>query len=343
MLLIITHVFAMMEFEGLELWPAIWLTMTTITTVGYGDTSAATQSGQISTIVLLYVSGISLLTLIVSDLIDFRIARRERMRAGNWNWDMEKHIVIINAPKHNRVSYFERLIGQIRETDQFKKMPIQLLNTDFPDGLPESLQALNAVHTTGQGSDPRSLKYVNIELAEHIIVLSKDEYDTQSDSTTFDICHRMSDLHIGHKVIAESVLDENRQRINNLGIKTCLRPIRSYPELMVRAMDAPGSEVLIEDMFTRANDHTQRYTVWLEGEPWADIVSALIQSDHGTAMAYIKKDGEVICHPPGDENVVAQSLLILVKTESIPTQHEIQTTLEQYFHKKIAERITVIK
>jgi voltage-gated potassium channel len=72
-------------------------------------------------------------------------------------------------------------------------------------------------------------------------------------------------------------------------------------------------------------------------------VSALIQSDLGTAMAYIKKDGEVICHPPGDENVIAQSLLILVKTESIPTQHEIQTTLEQYFHKKIAERITVIK
>lgn len=336
LLLIGTHVVAMMQFEGLELWPAIWLTMTTITTVGYGDLAAQTQTGQLATIVLMYISGISLLTLIVSDLIDYRIARRERMRAGNWSWNMEKHIVIINAPKYNRVSYFERLIGQIRESDKFKETPIQLLNGVFSEGLPESLQALNVVHTTGQGSDPRSLKHVNIELAEHIIILAKDEYDAQSDSITFDICHRMSDLHLGHKVIAESVLDENRQRIIELGIKTCLRPIRSYPELLVRAIDAPGSEVIIEDMFTRANDHTQRYTVWLEGEPWAHVVSALIQAELGTAMAYVTKEGKVVCHPPGEEAVHAQSLLVLVKTNAIPSAKNIQTALEEYFRKKIA-------
>ena len=38
------NVIAMIVFEGLSVGDAIWLTMTTITTVGYGDISAVTTS-----------------------------------------------------------------------------------------------------------------------------------------------------------------------------------------------------------------------------------------------------------------------------------------------------------
>ena len=51
--LVLAHIVAMMVFEGLSLWDAIWLTMTTMTTVGYGDISASSFFGRLSTIILM--------------------------------------------------------------------------------------------------------------------------------------------------------------------------------------------------------------------------------------------------------------------------------------------------
>ena len=111
-----------------------------------------------------------------------------------------------------------------------------------------------------------------------------------------------------------------------------IRPIRSYPELVVRSLVAPGSEVVIEDMFTHANDHTVRYPVWLEGERWADVVNAIIQSNIGTPLAYVTRDGAVIMHPDGDDHVHAQSLLILVHTERATSAKDVHKAIENHFN-----------
>ena len=78
LILIGLHVAAMMAFEGLSLGEAVWLTFTTITTTGYGDLSAKTPAGRAATIVLIYLSGIFLLTQAGGAFFEFRILRRER-------------------------------------------------------------------------------------------------------------------------------------------------------------------------------------------------------------------------------------------------------------------------
>lgn len=334
--LVILHSSAMVFLEGMTFWQGIWLTLTTITTVGYGDLSPKTVAGQAATIGLMYICGITLMTFLISDYVDFRIARREKIRTGHWNWNMEEHILIINSPKFNRESYFIRLIIQIRENSEYANTPVQLLNTDFSDGLPDSLRELGAVHVNGTPSNPADLKRAGAERAKHIVVLARNEYASDSDSFTFDVAHRLNELHVCHKTIIECVIDDNRPRMKELGVKSVLRPIRSYPEIIVRSMDAPGSEVIIEDMFTRANDHPHRFPVWLEGEPWADVVNALIQANLGTALGYVTKEGNVIAHPRGDEHVHAQSLIVLVKTEFLPADKQVIQALEDYFQKQIS-------
>lgn len=336
--LIALHASLMVYLEDMSLWQGIWLTLTTLTTVGFGDISPVTPLGQAATIGLMYFCGITLMTFLISDYVDFRIARREKIRTGHWNWNMEEHILIINSPKYNRENYFIRLITQIRENADYVETPVQLLNTDFPDGLPDCIRALGAVHVHGTPSNPVDLKRAGADRAKHIVVLARNEYDSDSDSFTFDVAHRLNELHVCHKAIIECVIDENRPRIKELGVKSVLRPIRSYPEIVVRSMDAPGSEVIIEDMFTRANDHPHRYPVWLEGEPWADVVNALIQANLGTALGYVTKEGEVVAHPRGDEHIHAQSLIVLVKTEFKPEEKEVTQALEDYFQKQISSQ-----
>ncbi len=326
------HVAAMVWLEQMALWHALWLTMTTLTTVGYGDVSASTPAGQAATMLLMFICGITLMTFLISDYVDFRIARRERIRTGHWDWNMADHILIINSPKYNREAYFQRMIMQIRESDEYHDTPIQLLNDDFPDGLPDSLRQLGVVHTTGLASWPEDLKRAGAERASHIVVLARDEYSADSDSYTFDVAYRLFELHLGHLTIVECVEDSNRSRLRNLQIKTVLRPIRSYPEIIVRAMVAPGVELVIEDMFTHADDHPVRFPVWLEGERWADVVNAVVQANLGTPLAYVTKDGEVVTHPDGDHHVHAQSLIILVHTEKTPTIRDVQRAIEVHFN-----------
>lgn len=337
--LVTLHAGLMVYLEGMTFWQGLWLTLTTITTVGFGDLSPTTMLGQAATIGLIYLCGITLMTFLISDYVDFRIARREKIRSGLWNWNMEEHILIINSPKYNREDYFIRLISQIRENTDYSDTPIQFLNVDFPNGLPDYLRKLGAVHVHGTPSNPADLELAGASRAKHIVVLARNEYASDSDSFTFDVAHRLNELHVCHKTIIECVIDDNRQRMKDLGVKSVLRPIRNYPEIIVRSMDAPGSEVIIEDMFTRANDHPHRYPVWLEGEPWADIVNALVQANLGTALGYVTKEGDVVAHPNGNEHVHAQSLIVLVKTEFQPQEKAVTQALEDYFQLKIAQRI----
>ena len=337
--LVILHSSLMELLEGMTFWQGLWLTLTTVTTVGFGDITPATTLGQAATIGLIYFCGITLMTFLISDYVDFRIARREKIRSGHWNWNMEEHILIINSPKYNREDYFIRLITQIRENTEYVDTPILFLNMDFPTGLPDYLRELGAVHVHGTPSNPADLDMAGASRAKHIVVLARNEYASDSDSFTFDVAHRLNELHVCHKTIIECVIDENRQRMKDIGVKSVLRPIRNYPEIIVRSMDAPGSEVIIEDMFTRANDHPHRYPVWLEGEPWADIVNALIQANLGTALGYVTKDGDVIAHPNGNEHVQAQSLIVLVKTEFQPEEKAVTKALEDYFQFQISQRM----
>lgn len=336
-LLVFAHSLAMVWLEGMTLWQGVWLTLTTLTTVGYGDLSAQTTAGQVATVAMMYLSAITLLTFLVSDYVDYRIARNQRIRSGHWDWNMDQHILIINSPKYNREQFFTRLASQIRMDQDYENTPILLLNPDFPDGLPDSLRALGVSHNTGRGSVDGDLEMANLDHAKHILVLASDEYNTDSDSLSFDIVYRLHEQHLTHKVLVECVDDNNRKRFHDLGVKSILRPIRSYPEILVRALDAPGSEVVIEDMFTRRDDHPERYSIWLEGERWADVVTAMVQSGVGTPMAYMTKEGEVFVHPNGEDTVHAQSMIVLVKSEKVPSQEDVDRAFNRYFNKAMTE------
>jgi voltage-gated potassium channel len=243
---------------------------------------------------------------------------------------MNKHIVVINTPKHNPTQYFERLAGQIRENAATKKTPIVLMNTDYPDGLPTSLVNLGVQLVEGHGNHEVDFEKANLEEAAHILILAKDELLEDSDSLTFDVCYRMREHGLAYNVIVECVEDENRERFKRIGVKSVIRPIRSYPEILVRAMESPGAELLIEDMFTRANDHFMRYSLWLEGDNWSDIVVAMMMANLGTPLAYVSKEGKVCVHPAGDEKVYAQSIIMLVRTEAIPTEEQVKDAFTQY-------------
>ncbi|MBD3657746.1 MULTISPECIES: potassium channel family protein [Marinobacter] len=316
--------------EDLTLFESVWITMTTVSTVGYGDFAPKTYIGRISTILIMFVGAITLLTLIVSDFIEYRFYRRERIVTGRWIYKMKDHIIIINTPKQGGEQYFLRFATQVRAVPGYERIPIQILTRQYPMGLPSELADMGLVHYHGSGSDMEALKAVHAGDARHILLLSPDESDPTSDSLIFDIAHRLSESNLASKVVAECVRDENRPRFKTLGIRSVIRPVRTYPEIMVRAVVAPGSEKVLEDMFDYEQDHPHRYDLKLDDLNWADIVSALIRHGIGTALAYIDHDGEVICHPDTADEIKGKGLIVLVKSKDTPSLETVEEALERY-------------
>jgi voltage-gated potassium channel len=323
------HALAMMAFEALAWDDAIWLTLTTLTTVGYGDFSAATMPGRIATVLLLYVAGITLLAQLAGDYIDYRIKRKEYMIKGRWRWAMKDHVLIINSPNHNPAVYFHRLVEQLRATVQFADAPVQILTDAFPDGLPESLRERGVVHYHGESVDSETLKATTPGQARAIIVLARDEYSRVSDSVTLDVLLQLRSL-CGESlpyVVAECVHEDNRQRAETLGASAMLRPVRAYPEMLVRSLVAPGAEKILENLFTHHDDHAIRYDLALKGVVWADVACRLITGGMGTLMAYVTDNGEVVCHPAHDHRFDAKAVILMVREEYVPTEQDISRCL----------------
>jgi voltage-gated potassium channel len=317
--LFVLHTLAMMGFESLSPGDALWLTLTTATTVGYGDISAATAGGRIATVVLLYFGGIFILAKTAGDYFDYRANTRLRKKCGNWNWHMNGHTLIINTPRDDGERFFLRTIEQLRASDAQRGKKVQILTRRYPNGLPDRLARMGGVvHHNGDGIDPGQLRAVDADKAEAIVVLAREETNPDSDSRTFDILHRLKEIGVDEAlVLAECVDDRNRERFRTAGADIVIRPVRAYPEMLVRGLVAPGAEQIIENMFTASSDEYVRYDVSIDAKPWHLVACGLMQADLGTAVGYIDAEtGRLETNPRAHAKVCASALFVIANEEA---------------------------
>jgi voltage-gated potassium channel len=328
LLVLVLHTLAMVAFEGLAPGDAAWLTLTTVTTVGYGDFSAETAAGRLSTAILIYFGGIFVLFQAAAVYFDYRAERRERMHQGRWRWNMRDHILVLNVPAENAVSYLVRLVREFRASRRFRDRPVQVVTSKFEDGLPEPLHGLGVVHYCGEAWDPQALAAAEARAASVIVVLSRSDTDPASDGRTFDIVDRLREAGVEGRILAECVEDANRERLRRAGAEIVVRPLRGYPEMIVRALAAPGAETILEDLFTSRGDECWRYDVDVEGRRWADVVRLLVERDVGVPVGYRRAaDRQLRINPPPDDVVRADKLYVLVREGNARPDEEIATIL----------------
>jgi voltage-gated potassium channel len=319
----------MMYFESLNLWEAVWLTFTSASTVGYGDLSASTVQGQISTIVLIFTGGIAAFAQTITVYFDYQNEIKNNMLRGNWSWNMENHIVFLNSPSQNGDEFFYKAITEIRDSKvKDCDIPILVACKSFKGGAPEKIVSLeNVVHVSGATSDPEILKSANIVAAKVIVILAQNDFDIYSDSLTFDLIHRLREMKAKGRIIAEVVADHNRNRLRNAGADNVIRPLRTYPEFLARAIITPGSEQILETLFDSRNEECVRYEVNVSAK-WSDIVKTLMDKDIGTPIAFLSENNKVITNAPPTMEVNAKAVFTVVNLSKLKTGKEVQVILD---------------
>ena len=322
------HSLVMVEVEGLSVDEAVWLTLTTVVTVGYGDFAAKTVIGRIATVLLLYVGSIFVLFHVAADYFQYRSERKLAMLRGRWKWKMKNHVLILNSPSINRDRYVLGLVEELHRTERWSDSPVLMVTRDYENGLPEEFQTAGVVHYHGDASIPEDLEAAAVADAAVILVLAENAGDKRSDETTFNILHRLREQNVKGRIIAECVRRANRTRLRSAGAHCIMRPIRFYPEIVVRAIDSPGTEQILENLFMSEGDACRSFAVSIDGVPWSDLVSALMNSRLGMAVAYQDRtsdpDHNVHCNPDPDQPVHSDCLYVIVKPEREVTRDDIK-------------------
>ncbi len=319
LVLIVLHSIAMMLFEKLTLGDALWLSLTTVTTVGYGDISASSVAGRLSTSILLYGMGIFLLAQLAAEFFEYKITTREKKRCGMWKWNMIDHLLIVNTPNENTVSYLTQLIKQIRISPELDDIPVQMLTEHFDDGLPTILSNHGVVHHSGIAENNENLEGCNAADARFILVLASDATSATSDSRTLDVLTRLKEMNTRAFVVAEVTQDDNRQRMLNAGVDAVIRPIRAYPEFLIRSLVAPGTEQVLENLFTHEGDRLIRVDIDIHNRRWTDVVCDLMSKAGYLTIAYINREGDIDTNPLPETIISASALICLIKQEENET------------------------
>ena len=323
------HVLVMMTAEGYGLGDAIWLTITTATTVGYGDISAATLVGRTATTLCMYVFGIFLLAQIATDVFDYRALQRDRRRRGQLEWkNMKDHLLVINVPAEHPEAYLARLVADVRNTPELADIPVQLLTTSFPEGLPSALVNEGVTHYTAVAENTESLRAANATEAKHIVIIAGESNDPRADALTYDILSRIADIRTRASIVAEAVDDGNRQRLLDAGANTVVRPVRAYPEIVVRAMIEPGTERVLENLFTHEADRLARFDAEFANLRWRDVVSQFVQGGAGLPLGYVDSNG-VHTNPSPDSICTGEGIITLIKDAADVTREAVEDCLKK--------------
>lgn len=310
----VLHAVAMVVFEGLTPWQAVWLTATTMVTVGYGDLSAKTVAGQLSTMLLLYAAGIFLAAQAASAWFDYRGARRDAMTHGEWDWGrtLEGHVVVI-APGRTGELFLVRLVAELDHHEQTRGCEVAVVTDEFREGLSAALVAGDVKLVSGLAHDPDALRRAGIARCAFVILLANDPDTSLSDSLSFDIVSRIRAANGTCQMISQCVDDRNQPRLLAAGADTVMRPVRGYPEIIVTSLLHPGSMQVLANLFSASDEHIELVRGAFSGT-WQSLVNDTLARDAGLPLAVHLADGSVRTAPRAQEWIEADGLYVLVSS-----------------------------
>lgn len=289
--ILVAHALAFWAFEPVSFRDALWVTITTLTTVGYGDISATTVFGQISTALLCFMVGIPILASVWDAYASWRDDVRDQMRSGRFNWDLKDHILIANFPKEYSIEQMVRLIKAIRSQASLANKPIQLLTRRFEGShLPQELLDLgNIAHVNGLASRTRTLELGTAEEASHVVIL-RDGSDNDPEGHNFNVCSRIREVNPHARIViqVDDPYSRAAQRLHRAGATSLLRPVRAYPEIIALSMITDGVNDLFEDLLS-IDGNEFRLIPYQGVVEWKTILHRASEEDYGIPIGVHKR------------------------------------------------------
>jgi voltage-gated potassium channel len=224
-------------------------------------------------------------------------------------------------------AFFFAAVSQLRASGEaLADAPIIIVSEAFDNGLSHRLRELDVVHVGKSVMEAQTLADASVKTADTVVILSRNAVDPYADSVNFELTYRLRDMGFEGRIITEVVSDEKRERMRRAGASSVLRPIRAYPEMLTRAILAPGSEQVIETLFDSHGEECIRYDVHHQCT-WLELINRLVQADIGLPIAYEDMHGMIHKNPRGSQQIECKALFVIVHEGKVLPDAELQAVL----------------
>jgi voltage-gated potassium channel len=300
-ILILFDTFGYMLIEGVKLLDALYMTVISITTVGYTEVFPLSAHGRLFTIWVI-VSGLGTFFYIIGNIAETTFESNIRTILGR-----RKMKLLLNMKDHVIVAGFGRMGEHVcRELSKMKIKFVVIENHIDRFALAEELE-YSVINE--DATHEEALHRCGVEKAKTFISL------LASDADNIFTVMAVHEINPGICIISRALDAANEKRLYRVGATRVVTPYELGSSRIVNTVIRPNVVDMI-DLMTYApkiSISIEELTI-RENSPFANkkIIDSGIRKNYNAIVIAIKRKGEMLFNPNSSEEIVPEDILILV-------------------------------
>ena len=234
------YVFESRNNEGLGLDDAIWYSVVSITTIGYGDYYPQSFAGRLGSFVFVIVFGLGTFTVFLGMAIEWISDFSLRERRGMSSIIAKDHILIVNYPSAERVS---QLLLELQSDPHHKDREIVVISDEI-DELP--FRSEQVLFVQGPTLEESTYHRARIMEAKMAIVLATSYADSTSDAVVASIVSIINGFAPEIHIVAECLNDRHRMLFDSVHCDAIVFSMKISGNLLAQEVHDPGVSQLVD-------------------------------------------------------------------------------------------------
>jgi voltage-gated potassium channel len=301
LVLLLSGIFGYMWIEGWDLLDSLYMTIITISTVGYGEVHEIGPGGRVFT-VLLIIFGVSIITYMVSLVVETLIAGEIRSVLGRRK--VGKRIKSLRD--HYIICGYGRIGSIICKELTHKAIPLMVIEKDGQ--VLDQLEQDKILYMDGDATNEETLLEAGIEKAKGLVTV------VSSDAENVYICLTARGLNPRLYVLSRAEDEASERKLVRAGANKVILPYMLGGRRMVQAIIRPTVSDFLESAV-----HDQSFELEIEeitvGEDSRLVNQTLVDSGIRQDMDIIiigikEKAGTMVFNPSSQTKIQSHDILI---------------------------------
>jgi voltage-gated potassium channel len=253
---------------------ALWWSIVTLTTIGYGDLYPTTMAGRFLIAAPLMFFGIGLLGYVLSLAASTLVEAKSRELSGMSSVTFRDHVLIVNYPSLEKI---ERLLDELKLDPAFASKEVVLVDEHL-EQIPPALLERGVHFIRGNPTRDETLARAAIDTATHAVILSKKPGDSHSDDLALAVTLAIEARSRDTRTVAEVVDAGSEELLRKAGCDSIVCSSRFEAHFLSNELLHPGMQDVIEELLTVSGQ--QLHLVNVSGGTFARAADAARTSGH---------------------------------------------------------------